>query len=71
MEHCGHIPMDTERRRLAFFFATLAEDLADGLAKDLVECSVGFLAECSANLVELVGSLVAVVGERLLWVLSC
>ena len=71
MEHCVHSLTNTERKRLVLFFNILAEDLLDDLAEDLVDSPVRFLAESSANLVEFVGSFVAVVVECLLWVLSC
>ena len=69
MEHCVHSLTDTERKRPIPFFATLAEDLVDNLAEGLDDSLVGFLAESSANLAEVVGINAAAVVECLIWVL--
>ena len=58
---CLH-PDGHEKKETCTLLEMTAEDFADSL--------VGFLAEDSADLVGLVGSLVAVVAESLLWVLS-
>ena len=63
MEDGAHSLMDRERKRPVPFFGTLAEDLVNYLAADLVDSLVCFPVGSFASLAEVVGSLVAVVVE--------